>query len=108
MISIIELNHIISDVNPHKVFRICCDETIQTSNETIEIDGAYILDIFCSNNTEKEILRHFISGLYDEKYKDFTYLKSEYTKGQDNICKQILQIEREYKLNSLLEYIKYD
>lgn len=108
MISIIEINHIVSDTNPHKVFRICCDEAIQTSNETLEIDGAYILDPIYSKYTENEILQQFINHLYDESYKDYTYLKSEYTKGQDNICLQILQIEREFKLNSLLEYIKYD
>ena len=101
MISIIEFNHIISDTNPHKVFRICSDETIQTSNETIEIDGAYILDIVDAIYTKEQILQQFISDLYNEGYISYAYLKSEYTKSQDNICKRILQIEREYKLEIL-------
>lgn len=101
MISIIEFNHLISDTNTHKVFRICSDETIQTSNETIEIDGAYILDIVDAKYTKEQILQQFISDLYNEGYISYSYLKSEYTKSQDNICKRILQIEREYKLEIL-------
>lgn len=102
MISIIEFNDIISDINPHKVFRICSDEKIQTSDDgEIEIDGTYILDVVDTNYTKEEILQYFIDGLYNETYKSFTYIKSEYTKGEDSVCRKILQIEREYKLKLL-------